>query len=92
MTENNISCFVYNNKIFFRVPMKDNANTFTGRGNVAHEWYYEYTYSVNRNELTLSEPRITLYVMVNLRTSDYNSEMFENGYYADFKSFTLTAQ
>ena len=47
MAENNISCFVYNNKIFFRVPMKDNANTFTGRGNVAHEWYYEYTYSVN---------------------------------------------
>ena len=92
MTEESISCFVYNNKIFFRVPMKDNANTFTGRGNVAHEWYYEYTYSVNGNELTLSEPRITLYVMVNLRTSDYNSEMFENNYYADFKSFTLTAQ
>ena len=92
MAENSISCFVYNNKIFFRVPMKDNANTFTGRGNVAHEWYYEYTYSVNGNELTLSKPRITLYVMVNQRTSDYKSEMFENNYYADFKSFTLTAQ
>ena len=60
MTESNISLFLFiTTKFFFRVPMKDNANTFTGRGNVAHEWYYEYTYSVNGNELTLSEPRIT---------------------------------
>ncbi len=92
MAEDNISCYTYGHKICFRVPMIDNADFFTGRGNVAHEWYYEYTYSVKDNKLVLSQPRISLYVMVNQRSTDYWSDEFKFAYYEGFKSFTLTAQ
>ena len=90
MGDNKISFFVQDNKIFLYIPMTDNANAYTGAGNVAHSWVYEYNYKVSGNELNLEVNRVCLYIIVNQFISskkDY-TEYTEEA----FKSFTLIGE
>ena len=90
MGDNKISFFVHDNKIFLYIPMIDNSNAYTGDGNVAHSWIYEYNYKVSGNELNLELNRVCLYIIVNQFISskkDY-TEYTEEA----FKSFTLIGE
>ena len=70
--------------------MTDNANAYTGAGNVAHSWVYEYNYKVSGNELNLELNRVCLYIIVNQFIS---SKKYFTEYTAEaFKSFTLTGE
>ena len=91
MGDKKIECYAYNHKLFFYVPMIDNADFNTGRGNVAHAWYYEYDYKVEGNELILTMNRVGLYTMVNQFITTKNDDEMEYSYAAAFKSFTLSS-
>ena len=90
MGDNKISFFVQDNKIFLYIPMIDNANTYTGAGNVAHSWVYEYNYKVSGNELNLEVNRVCLYIIVNQFIS--SKKDFTEYTEEAFKSFTLTGE
>ena len=90
MGDNKISFFVQDNKIFLYIPMTDNANAYTGAGNVAHSWVYEYNYKVSGNELTLEVNRVCLYIIVNQFIS--SKKDFTEYTEEAFKSFTLTGE
>lgn len=81
---------VYDGKIFFRIPLKNNADMVTGKGGVEREWYYEFSYRKVGNKLILSQPRIGNFIVMIQVVTNSDTENFRNNYPVQFQEITLT--
>lgn len=80
----------YDNKILFYFHLESNPNAADLKFN--REWLYEFDYVLDGNTLTLSNPRVMRFMHPLLYIGGYGLDSYEEYYFEDLRSFTLTAE
>lgn len=80
----------YNNKILFYFHLENNPNAAEIKFN--REWVYEFDYVLEGNSLTLSNPKVMRFMHPLLYVGGYGFNNYEEYYFEDLRSFTLTAE
>ncbi|MBX3255427.1 MAG: hypothetical protein KF862_14895 [Chitinophagaceae bacterium] len=80
----------YNNKIIFYFHIEANPNAADIKFN--REWVYEFDYILEDNSLTLSNPRAMRFMHPFLYVGGYGQDSYEECYFEDIRSFTLTTE
>lgn len=81
---------LYNNKILFYFHLEANPNAADIKFN--REWIYEFDYKLENNSLTFSNPRVMRFMHPFLYVGGYGTETYEELYFEDLRSVTLTAE
>ncbi|HMR18239.1 MAG TPA: hypothetical protein PKA53_02970 [Sphingobacterium sp.] len=80
----------YDGKILFYFHLESNPNAAELKFN--REWIYEFNYTLDDNALTLSNPRVMRFMHPFLYVAGYGLDSYEDYYFEDLRSFTLTAE
>lgn len=80
----------YGDKILFYFHLESNPNAADLKFN--REWIYEFDYTLDGNSLTLSNPRAIRFMHPFLYFGGYGFNSYEDYYFEDLRSFTLTAE
>lgn len=80
----------YDNKILFYFHLESNPNAADIKFN--REWVYEFDYVLDGNSLTLSNPRVMRFMHPVLYVGGYGLDSYDEYYFEDLRSFTLTAE
>lgn len=80
----------YGDKILFYFHIEANPNAADLKFN--REWVYEFDYKLEGNSLTLSNPRAMRFMHPFLYVGGYGFDSYEDYYFEDLRSVTLTAQ
>ncbi len=80
----------YDNKILFYFHLESNPNASDLKFN--REWIYEFDYVFEGDAVTLSNPRVMRFMHPFLYTMGYGHASYEEYYFEDLRSFTLTAE
>lgn len=81
---------LYNNKILFYFHLEANPNAADIKFN--REWIYEFDYKLEGNSLTFSNPRAMRFMHPFLYIGGYGTDTYEELYFEDLRSVTLTAE